>query len=249
MGKLIKVVIKINSILSKFDIRIEKISKNQNLIDILNNLITKLDINLIFDVGANEGQFAKKIIESGYKRNIISFEPLNNCYENLVLSSSKFKNWKVEKLSLGSENRASEINVSNYALSSSILPISNNHLKAKKNSNYISKQITKIKKLDTYIYENKIATDYSFLKIDTQGYEYNVLEGSLQNIKNFRIILCELSFEELYIGQKLWIDIINFLKKNNFEVWFLEKGFQSQENGQMLQADCIFVNKAVKKNI
>ena len=73
-------MIKINSILSKFNIRIEKISKNQNLIDILNNLITKLDINLIFDVGANEGQFAKKIIESGYKRNIISFEPLNNCY-------------------------------------------------------------------------------------------------------------------------------------------------------------------------
>ena len=93
MGKLVKVVIKINSILSKFNIRIEKISKNQNLIDILNNLITKLDINLIFDVGANEGQFAKKIIESGYKRNIISFEPLNNCYENLVLSSSKFKDF------------------------------------------------------------------------------------------------------------------------------------------------------------
>ena len=74
----------------------------------------------------------KKIIESGYKRNIISFEPLNNCYENLVLSSSKFKNWKVEKLSLGSENKSSEINVSDYNLSSSILPISNNHLKAKK---------------------------------------------------------------------------------------------------------------------
>ena len=73
--------------------------------------------------------------------------------------------------------------------------------------------------------------------------------GSLQNLKNFRIILCELSFKELYIGQKLWTDIINFLEKNNFEIWFLEKGFQSQENGQMLQADCIFVNKSVKKNI
>ena len=61
-----------------------------------------------------------------YKRKIISFEPLNNTYENLVLKSSKFKNWKVEKLSLGSENKVSEINVSNYSLSSSILPISSN---------------------------------------------------------------------------------------------------------------------------
>ena len=61
-----------------------------------------LDINLIFDVGANEGQFAKKIIENGYKGKIISFEPLNDPYEKLVLKSSKFENWKVGKLSLGS---------------------------------------------------------------------------------------------------------------------------------------------------
>ena len=242
-------MIKINNLLSKFNIRVEKISKNQNLLDILNNLITKLEINLIFDVGANEGQFAKKIIENGYKGKIISFEPLNDPYEKLVLKSSKFENWKVEKLSLGSENKNSEINVSNYSLSSSIFPISSKHLKAKKNSNYTSKQKTEIKKLDTYIYENKVASDHSFLKIDTQGYEYNVLGGSVQNLKNFRIILCELSFKELYIGQKLWTDIINFLEKNNFEIWFLEKGFQSQENGQMLQADCIFVNKAFINNI
>ena len=185
-------MIKINNLLSKFNIRVEKISKNQKLLDILNNLITKLEINLIFDVGANEGQFAKKIIENGYKGKIISFEPLNDPYEKLVLKSSKFENWKVEKLSLGSENKNSEINISNYSLSSSIFPISSKHLKAKKNSNYTSKQKTEIKKLDTYIYENKVASDYSFLKIDTQGYEYNVLGGSVQNLKNFRIILCEL---------------------------------------------------------
>ena len=108
-------MIKINNLLSKFNIRVEKISKNQKLLDILNNLITKLEINLIFDVGANEGQFAKKIIENGYKGKIISFEPLNDPYEKLVLKSSKFENWKVEKLSLGSENKNSEINISNYS--------------------------------------------------------------------------------------------------------------------------------------
>ena len=58
-------MIKINNILSKFNIRLKKFQKIKNLIDILNNLIKKLEINLIFDVGANEGQFAKKIIENG----------------------------------------------------------------------------------------------------------------------------------------------------------------------------------------
>ena len=61
--------------------------------------------------------------------------------------------------------------------------------------------------------------------------------------------MCELSFEELYLGQKLWAETLSFMEKNNFEVWFLEKGFQSQENGKMLQADCIFVNKLFKNNI
>lgn len=242
-------MIKINTILSFFNIRLEKISKNQKLLDVLNNLIRQLEINLIFDVGANEGQFAKKILKNGYQNKIISFEPLDKPYDKLNSKSSKYKNWIAEKLSLGNENKVSEINISNYSLSSSILPITEKHLKAKKNSEYISKQKTVIKKLDTYISEQNIRVTNAFLKIDTQGYEYNVLEGSLQNLKDFKIILCELSFEELYLGQKLWAETISFMEKNNFEVWFLEKGFQSQENGKMLQADCIFVNKLFKNNI
>ena len=60
-------MIKINSILSFFNIRLEKISKNQKLLDVLNNLIRQLEINLIFDVGANEGQFAKKSLKMATK--------------------------------------------------------------------------------------------------------------------------------------------------------------------------------------
>ena len=234
---------KINQILSKFNLRIEKISKNQNLYDVLNYLFKKLEINVLLDVGANEGQFAKKVRSYGYSEKIISFEPLHNVYERLISNTKKDKNWIHKNLAIGDFNGETYINVSNYSLSSSILQMSDLHLEAKKNSEFISKHKIQIEKIDTFISKNDIKSSNIFLKVDTQGTEHQVIKGADNNLDNIRGILCELSLNELYLGQKLWIEIIESMKAKNFEVWYLEKGFQHPKNNKVLQLDCIFLNK------
>ena len=234
---------KINQFLSNFNLRIEKVSKNQNLHDVLNLLLNKLEINVLLDVGANEGQFAKKVRSYGYFEKIISFEPLQNVYERLINNTEKDKNWIHKNLAIGDFDGETSINVSNYSLSSSILQMSDLHLEAKKNSEFVSKHKIQIEKIDTFISKNDIRSSNIFLKVDTQGTEHQVIKGADNNLDKIRGILCELSLNELYLGQKLWIEIIESMKAKNFEVWYLEKGFQHPKNQKVLQLDCIFLNK------
>ena len=129
----------IKKILGYFGLRIVKISKNQNLTDVLNFLFNKLQIKTILDIGANEGQFIKKIRQNGYKEKVISFEPLKDVFNVLKKNSSSDLNWKCENIAIGNKDGETMINESNYSLSSSILPISKEHLQAKENSNYINR--------------------------------------------------------------------------------------------------------------
>ena len=41
-------------------------------------------VDLVFDIGANKGQYAKGIIDAGYKGKIISFEPLEHVQQPLI---------------------------------------------------------------------------------------------------------------------------------------------------------------------
>ena len=87
----------IKKILSKFDLRLVKISKNENVNDVLKFLLSKLDIDVVFDVGANEGQFAKKLRNLGYKEKIISFEPLKKVFNLLRKNFSNDDYWQTIK--------------------------------------------------------------------------------------------------------------------------------------------------------
>ena len=239
----------IKKILSKLDLRIEKISKNENFEDILKFLLLNLEIDTVLDIGANEGQFATKLRKIGYKGKIISFEPLNKVFDILKKNSDNDKEWQTMNIAIGDQDGETIINESNYSLSSSILPMSKLHLEAKENSNYIGKQKVPIKKIDTIIDSENLINNNLFLKTDTQGFEYQVISGSIKNLKNIRAILCELTLVELYDGQKLWLEIVELLAANNFEIWSLEKGFQNSKNKQILQIDCIFLNKKFKQKL
>ena len=61
-----------NKFLKIFDIKILKVSKNPNFLDLLITVINNFDINYVIDVGANIGQFATDLRNAGYKKNILS---------------------------------------------------------------------------------------------------------------------------------------------------------------------------------
>ena len=80
------------------------------------------------------------------------------------------------------------------------------------------------------------------LKIDTQGFEWEVLQGSKKSLKNIKIIQLELSFLELYRKEHNWLKTLNFLEKNNFKVYKIIDGFKNKKSGQVLQSDFFLIN-------
>jgi hypothetical protein len=88
-----------------------------------------------------------------------------------------------------------------------------------------------------------------FIKIDTQGYEWQVLDGANETLKRAQGVLCELSLVPLYHEQRLWRDVVDRLDQKGFMLWALQRGFTNPKTGQSLQMDGIFVRKKKLKNL
>jgi FkbM family methyltransferase len=66
-------------------------------------LLAHYQINLILDVGANDGQFAREMRELGYNGRIASFEPMASCIATLQKLAEADPLWSVHPFGLGRE--------------------------------------------------------------------------------------------------------------------------------------------------
>jgi hypothetical protein len=80
-----------------------------------------------------------------------------------------------------------------------------------------------------------------FLKIDTQGYEEEVLAGAELTIKLVAAVQIELSLVKLYEKQELFDYFLEYFKEREFMLFDVIPGFSDPKTGQLLQFDAIFV--------
>lgn len=214
-----------------------KMTDEERFILLLNNN----RIDLIFDIGANEGQYAEMLFELGYKGKIVSFEPLTSAHEILKQKSKTKPNWIIaERCAIGNEDGEIFINISENSVSSSILKVMDSHTKSEPSSKIINCEKTKIYKLDTIANQYIGSSKNLLIKIDTQGYEDNVINGGLQTINISKGLQIELSLVKLYEGQKLFNEILERVTGMGFSLMQIEPSFTDKETGRMLQVDGIF---------
>lgn len=198
-------------------------------------------IDTVLDVGANIGQFAMGLRESGYKGRIISFEPLSEAYSHLLINSKNDPNWIIApRMAIGSEEGKKTINMSGNFVSSSILKMTNIHIKGAPESAYVGSEEIYINKLDNIwktFFKNK---DNIFIKIDVQGYESQVLKGATNILSKIKGIQIELSLVPLYENQLLFRDMLDYITSLGFELWDILPGFRDKQSGKLLQFDGIF---------
>jgi FkbM family methyltransferase len=199
-------------------------------------------INLVIDIGANQGQYASDLRTFGFKGKIISFEPLTSAFEILKKKSEGDSSWEVINSAIGDKDEDSIINISSNSFSSSILDMHENHITdADKNVYYTGTESIKIKRLDSIFdqYVNS-SRDTIFLKIDAQGYEDKILAGAkdcLQYIKGLQI---EMPLIELYKGQTLFYPLLQNLYNLGFKLQGLEQGFHHPDTLELYEMDGIF---------
>lgn len=208
------------------------------------NLYEILKVDLIFDVGANQGQYAESIFNEGYKGKIVSFEPLPDVHGILEKKSQKIPTWTVfPRTAVGASVGETAINVSENSFSSSILPILKSHTQAAPNSKFIDKIPTPVTTIDSIMGKFASANSRVLLKIDTQGFEAEVLKGCMESLHNLSAIQLEMSIVPLYEGEKLYPYFFDFFARNNFKLWNIIPGFTNPDTGQLLQFDAVFVRE------
>lgn len=226
-----------------------KLSTNSNSSLQLLKGLENFGVNLVLDVGANTGQFAQELRSIGYGGRILSFEPLPDAYKKLLVNSSKDSLWDIHtRAAVGDFNGEIEINVAGNSVSSSVLPMLDTHSNIAKNSAYVGKFLVPIIRLDS-LDKNLYQKKKYFIKIDTQGFEWKVLDGAQEILSNAHGVLCELSLTPLYEGQHLWLDIIDRLKASGFKLWSIQTGFTDPKNGRTLQMDAIFYRDNLPKDL
>jgi FkbM family methyltransferase len=203
--------------------------------------LRQFKIDLVLDVGANRGQFGTDIRQGGYMGKIVSFEPLSQAHRELLSASAADSMWEAyPRCALGDHNGEVEINIAGNSQSSSILPMLEAHRSAAPESAYEGKEIVPIKTLDAVAGQYLKDARSPFLKIDTQGFEWQVLDGARHTLPHIKGILAELSLVPLYDGQHLWREVIDRLEAEGFTLWAFTPVFSDQVSGRTLQVDGIF---------
>jgi len=198
-------------------------------------------INTVLDIGANIGQFATGLRESGYKGRIISFEPLSEAYSHLLINSKKDPNWIIApRMAIGNEKGKNAINISGNFVSSSILKMTDTHIKGAPKSAYVGSEEIYVDKLDNVVGNYIGNAENVFIKIDVQGCELEVLKGATNILSKIKGIQIELSLVLLYENQLLFRDMLDYINSLGFELWDILPGFRDKQSGKLLQFDGIF---------
>lgn len=198
-------------------------------------------IDLVLDVGANIGQYASRLrSDMGYHGRVISFEPLSKAFEQLKTTASGDAHWEIHHCALGDRNGQQTINIAGNSYSSSLLEMLPAHLQSAPESAFVGQENIEVKTLDSLFPSLHRGEKNIYLKIDTQGFESQVLAGAEQSLRQIDTLQLELSLVPLYKDQLLLDQIVSFLRHKGYSLVSLEPGFADERSGQLLQADGIF---------
>ncbi|MBK6914001.1 MAG: FkbM family methyltransferase [Ignavibacteriales bacterium] len=202
--------------------------------------LQKMGIKTVLDVGANVGNFTKMISKILGNVNIYAFEPLGDCYKNLIENTKHIENIKCFNSALGNSTATSFIYHNEFSPSSSLLRMEELHKNIFPHTkNEITEKI-EVRELDSF--ENEINwTRKILLKIDVQGFELNVLKGAIISLKKIDVIILEISFVKFYENQTNFDEIYRFLSEMNFNFQGNFDQVKDPKTGKILYVDAIFI--------
>lgn len=218
--------------------------KHTNVDGRISLIMESNNIDLVLDIGANFGQTAEKLRKMVYTGKIISFEPVRQCYDVLIKKSETDKNWEIyDMVAVSDKIGKTEINVMENTDMSSLLKPSKLMEKAIPNSGKSNKQTISTTTLDYVV--SKYSKKYKniYVKIDTQGFEYNILKASKTALKKIKGLQLEMSLFPNYDGEKTFEHIIPILQKNGFEAYLIESMTFTRKLNRQMQIEYLGLRK------
>jgi FkbM family methyltransferase len=210
-------------------------------------IIEKYQINLVIDVGANEGQFASELRRNGYQGKIISFEPISSAFAKLKAVASNDRHWDVYNFALGTENTEQKIYISDDSCFTSFLK-SNDWCEQEFGEGSLGKieETVIVRRLDQVLNEIVDNLDRSriYLKMDTQGYDLKVFAGLGNMHERILALQSEISVLPIYQGMPHFTDSISCFEQAGFEIAGMYPVSTEKAGLRTVEFDCLMVKSS-----
>jgi FkbM family methyltransferase len=176
------------------------------------NVIKKGDV--VLDIGANIGYYA--LAEArlvGEKGQVYAVEPVASNLEllNKNIQLNKLKNVPTFKYAFGDKNERAEIFVSDK---SNLCAVSKDAV----GGNIVGVQPVTMMTIDEFVKDKKAP---KLIRMDVEGYEYEILKGMSSTLKGDIKILMELHPSPKFLGPKKLDELYQTLEQNNFKAKFV----------------------------
>ncbi|MES2837158.1 MAG: FkbM family methyltransferase [Bacteroidota bacterium] len=206
-----------------------------------------IELNTFFDVGANVGRAAKTMRRLFPNAEIHSIEPFKTTF-NTLKENTQNLNINYHNIALGSTNETAEVKISVSNINSDTNSILAKNSKLSDDEFKI--ETIEIKKLDDFC-KNENIQKIDYLKIDTEGFDLDVIKGAANYLKNNLI-----SFVEAEVGMNptnkfhsSFEEVKKYLENNNYYLFGLYEQVNEWETETPILRRCnaLFVSYELAK--
>ena len=214
---------------------------------LLRDMFDLLAIDCVIDVGAHNGRFYRYLRqEVGFRGLVVSFEPIPILVEELRRRAAREQDWLIEGCALGATAGSAELNVARMKVFSSFLRPLNDELSRFEGDNTVQETVAcPVRTLADVLPELRSLHGVRniFLKLDTQGFDLEVLKGAGDLLAGVPLLQTELSIIPIYAGMPRYDDVLRFLETRGFT----PSGIFPVEESPfplLIELDCILINRA-----
>lgn len=212
----------------------------------LKRFFSHFEVDCVFDVGANSGQYAQMLrTKVLYNGPIVSYEPIPTLAQSLRLQAKHDRKWYIEEIALDSAERDVSFHVMEFSQFSSLhcpsTAESTRFTNKNKVSNVISVRTSTLQK-EIAKYSALLGFKNPFLKMDTQGHDLAVALGAGSDLREFIGIQGEIAIKCLYEGAPDYREALDFYAKHGFDL----SAFVPNNEGhfpELIETDCILFRK------
>jgi FkbM family methyltransferase len=210
----------------------------------LRRMLSTLRINCVLDVGSYRGDFARMLRRLGYLGLIISFEPVSSNFEFLEIAREGDPDWKIHRMALGSAKGSAPIQVFTGTTFHSFLPPSEYGLAKFRDKMQVERtENVPLERLDGLLDEivKEIDDPHIFLKVDTQGYDLEVMRGLGSRSAEISALQIEMAVNPIYReATNSLADALTYLEARGFQVSGLfPVTYESPGAVRVVEFDCL----------
>lgn len=213
-------------------------------------LLSTLGVNCVIDVGAHTGEFASHLRGLGYAGHIRSFEPVGEHFDKMTQRLSGDQRWRGYRMALGSEDKQANIHVTSSSTFTSFLsPSQYGEGVFETAMRPVREERVEIRRLEGMWNEcvAEVENPVVFLKMDTQGLDFEVLSGTGRRLESVQAIQTELSLKPIYSGMTTGLtDSLGRLKELGFEPTSLVPVTRDPvDHLRLIEMDCVFIRSGI----